>query len=387
MAEKVCFIFARIDVDQSEASPGTMDKLYNAGSEGSSLQRKQLQSMEAQQQQQQEEAQQGHKRQREEQVDQHTEGQEVTQDGNTLRHPSPELDRASTSSPKKRRLSEDEDEGEDKKDAESTSEDSDEKEAQETLMVDFPWERPAKVEDVANLLIEIANGPDPNDDLTETQCKRLKEVIDAALERLPRDMVENLADSYGNDKEYTLVMADYALEVMALAPSERKAGAHTLDAKVARLIRHLESYPSKEGWEELLDHLKRAAAPTPTEKEQQGEPQESAQACAACGAGHGYWCRGCGGRDKLDALKEHGYTEQVAQRIYKAQFGSCTRHMVPCYLCNRDGSRPPKRDIKALPNFWNATRIKNVETETRVGWKWVRWDDDMGCISHPAEDK
>ena len=71
--------------------------------------------------------------------------------------------------------------------------------------------------------------------------------------------------------------------------------------------------------------------------------------CKACGD-NGYWCRGCGGMNKINSLMAAGYTEEEANQIRDYQFAGCDEDFVPCYLCNRDGVH--ETDSGLLENFW-----------------------------------
>lgn len=73
--------------------------------------------------------------------------------------------------------------------------------------------------------------------------------------------------------------------------------------------------------------------------------------CDACGS-QGWWCRGCGGPSKLEALQKKGIAEDVAQAIYTFQFGCCSER-VPCYVCNRDGLTVPGHKGED-PTFWDT---------------------------------
>lgn len=73
--------------------------------------------------------------------------------------------------------------------------------------------------------------------------------------------------------------------------------------------------------------------------------------CKACGD-HGYWCRGCGGMIKINALMAAGYTEEEANQIRNYQFAGCEEAYVPCYLCNRDGVH--ETDSGLWADFWKG---------------------------------
>jgi len=78
--------------------------------------------------------------------------------------------------------------------------------------------------------------------------------------------------------------------------------------------------------------------------------------CTACGD-LGYWCRGCGGMLKIDALLASGFTEEEAEQIHKYQFAGCDEPYVPCYLCNRSGSHETEEEVWA--DFWKGFVLKS----------------------------
>lgn len=75
--------------------------------------------------------------------------------------------------------------------------------------------------------------------------------------------------------------------------------------------------------------------------------------CKACGD-CGYWCRGCGGMIKIDALMAAGYTEEEANQIRNYQFAGCEEAYIPCYLCNRSGDHEVdhEADSGLWADFW-----------------------------------
>ena len=83
----------------------------------------------------------------------------------------------------------------------------------------------------------------------------------------------------------------------------------------------------------------------------------SPAACDACDASlQGWWCRGCDTARRTAALRERlGLTPEDAARICRAQLAACSLPKVPCFLCNRDGSRPPSDPTAVcIPAFWKA---------------------------------
>lgn len=82
--------------------------------------------------------------------------------------------------------------------------------------------------------------------------------------------------------------------------------------------------------------------------------------CSACGS-QGWWCRGCGGAEKREALQKYGFSEKTADAIYRRQFGCCSLR-VPCYVCNRDGLTVPGQEGED-PTFWDAFVLPESETE------------------------
>ncbi len=79
--------------------------------------------------------------------------------------------------------------------------------------------------------------------------------------------------------------------------------------------------------------------------------------CTACGD-LGYWCRGCGGMLKIDALLASGFTEEEAEQIRNYQFAGCEEPYVPCYLCNRTGSHETEGE-EMLVGFWKGFVLKS----------------------------
>jgi hypothetical protein len=74
--------------------------------------------------------------------------------------------------------------------------------------------------------------------------------------------------------------------------------------------------------------------------------------CKACG-NSGWWCRGCGGSYKIQAMKEAGL--ENAEEIRDFQFAGCEEALVPCFLCNRNGLRPNDEDgYDVDPDFWES---------------------------------
>jgi hypothetical protein len=78
--------------------------------------------------------------------------------------------------------------------------------------------------------------------------------------------------------------------------------------------------------------------------------------CTACGD-LGYWCRGCGGMLKIDALLASGFTEEEAEQIHKYQIAGCEEPYVPCYLCNRSGSHETEEEV--WTDFWKGFVLKS----------------------------
>jgi len=78
--------------------------------------------------------------------------------------------------------------------------------------------------------------------------------------------------------------------------------------------------------------------------------------CTACGD-HGFWCRGCGGMLKIDALLASGFTEEEAEQIRNYQFAGCEEPYVPCYICNRSGSHETEEEVWA--DFWKGFALKS----------------------------
>ena len=66
----------------------------------------------------------------------------------------------------------------------------------------------------------------------------------------------------------------------------------------------------------------------------------------------GWWCRGCGGIGKIEALKEFGLNTTQAEEIYDIQFGSCSDLLIPCYICNRY-TRKQFDETTCDADFWN----------------------------------
>jgi len=60
--------------------------------------------------------------------------------------------------------------------------------------------------------------------------------------------------------------------------------------------------------------------------------------CIACND-IAWWCRGCGGSEKMKGLKNAGFTMEEVHSIYDAQFGCCSESVVPCYVCNKSGTQ------------------------------------------------
>jgi hypothetical protein len=73
--------------------------------------------------------------------------------------------------------------------------------------------------------------------------------------------------------------------------------------------------------------------------------------CRACGD-MGWWCRGCGGGDKIDGMIAVGITNDEADDIYHEQFAGCDKPFVPCYVCNRLGHRSPPEGFAVRRKFW-----------------------------------
>ena len=61
-----------------------------------------------------------------------------------------------------------------------------------------------------------------------------------------------------------------------------------------------------------------------------------------------FWCRGCGGSIKKEAMKAAGIPDNEIETIYKIQFGGCEKNHVPCYLCNRKCDRWWSRHLNKL---------------------------------------
>lgn len=77
--------------------------------------------------------------------------------------------------------------------------------------------------------------------------------------------------------------------------------------------------------------------------------------CDSCR--EGWWCGGCGKYEKIMALKEKAGLSQVqADSIYRRQLGKCAGPLVPCYVCNKDGTIACRKiDAEVLPLFWEGT--------------------------------
>lgn len=73
--------------------------------------------------------------------------------------------------------------------------------------------------------------------------------------------------------------------------------------------------------------------------------------CEACND-HYWWCRGCSGYEKVEAMIAAKINPSEAQYIYKLQFGSCGLPMIPCYLCNYSGHQKHKSETRLVPDFW-----------------------------------
>ncbi len=81
----------------------------------------------------------------------------------------------------------------------------------------------------------------------------------------------------------------------------------------------------------------------------------SVHECKACG-NSGWWCRGCGGSFKLDAMEEAGI--ENADEIRDYQFAGCEEPMVPCFLCNKSGTKPNNEDgYEVDAEFWNTSEF------------------------------
>jgi len=49
-----------------------------------------------------------------------------------------------------------------------------------------------------------------------------------------------------------------------------------------------------------------------------------------------WWCRGCGGYNKIEAFIDSGFCEDDAEMIKNFSFESCSKPHVPGFLCNKD---------------------------------------------------
>ena len=63
--------------------------------------------------------------------------------------------------------------------------------------------------------------------------------------------------------------------------------------------------------------------------------RQNKSSCLACGGLNGWWCRGCGGSNKIEGMIQSGIEENLADSIYDEQFGCCSKPLVPCYVCNK----------------------------------------------------
>jgi hypothetical protein len=77
--------------------------------------------------------------------------------------------------------------------------------------------------------------------------------------------------------------------------------------------------------------------------------------CRAC-LDTNWWCRGCADNDKKTALIKSGLGQKEANKIFKTQFGSCSRTLIPCYICNRNGENRVHGDKTVTLNseYWNS---------------------------------
>jgi hypothetical protein len=83
---------------------------------------------------------------------------------------------------------------------------------------------------------------------------------------------------------------------------------------------------------------------------------DECETCDACDNGR-FWCRGCGGCSKKEALLESKlFTKRQVEKIYLYQSGGCDKQFVPCFLCNRNGQIPCREIIDK--GFWNTFKIK-----------------------------
>jgi hypothetical protein len=63
-----------------------------------------------------------------------------------------------------------------------------------------------------------------------------------------------------------------------------------------------------------------------------------------CGYGNGFLCRGCGGYEYIQILKEKlNISQKEAENIRNYYFGGCELPLVPCYICNREWNNYWKR--------------------------------------------
>lgn len=77
--------------------------------------------------------------------------------------------------------------------------------------------------------------------------------------------------------------------------------------------------------------------------------------CIACSNTPGWWCRGCDLDNKFKGFASMGISDEVIRSFLHALFRPCDSPMIPCYLCNQDGSK--HQDIYSenglAPTFWN----------------------------------
>ncbi len=91
--------------------------------------------------------------------------------------------------------------------------------------------------------------------------------------------------------------------------------------------------------------------------------------CIGCINLNGWWCRGCGTGLKCDALNAINIDGELTDDIIQDQFAGCDEPMVPCFACNRHGTRasdPDHSDLEGqiycyyeptLPTFWKYTQL------------------------------
>lgn len=105
----------------------------------------------------------------------------------------------------------------------------------------------------------------------------------------------------------------------------------------------------------------------------------SSYSCIACEDSH-WWCRGCDGSDKMEALQQK-FPLDFCNEIYHYQFDSCDTPLIPCFLCNRDGSLPLNSNLSYDAEFWREylsdepSRKKFLTNSSTENWRkfWSNW--------------